>query len=120
MYSAKSDIHSLGIIFWEIIHRTQFGSYEQPYLEYGLQKTVALLLAVIGGQRPSMSDLPEGLIKLYRSCVAPNQDERPTAVQVLEQLKSLAQDFQADRHAWNVCLKNVPEYISLDELNLPK
>jgi len=33
-FSPKSDIYSMGVIFWELVVRCIKGSYEQPYSEF--------------------------------------------------------------------------------------
>ncbi|CAG8479206.1 184_t:CDS:2, partial [Cetraspora pellucida] len=78
----KSDIYSLGILFWEL------SSGVPPF--YGLS-TVAIILEISKNQREKIiANTPLGYIDLYSKCWSSNPDQRPTLDKIKIELEKLS------------------------------
>ncbi|RGB41403.1 kinase-like domain-containing protein [Rhizophagus diaphanus] len=78
----KSDIYSVGVLFWEL------SSGQPPFAteEYDID----LALEISQGRREEpILNTPENYIKIYTECWDNEPDNRPTMNQVLERLKSI-------------------------------
>jgi len=92
-FTSSSDIFSLGIILWEMLHRVMTGSYQRPYSEYSeISQPIQIIIQVSqNGLRPTipMSELcPSSLVQLIQSCWDPEPSRRPSTSVMLEQLKA--------------------------------
>ncbi|CAB4415516.1 unnamed protein product [Rhizophagus irregularis] len=79
-FNEKSDIYSVGVLFWEI------SSGQPPFSaeEYDID----LALEISQGRREEpIPNTPENYIKIYTECWDIEPDNRPTINQVLERLK---------------------------------
>ncbi|EXX51507.1 uncharacterized protein OCT59_007139 [Rhizophagus irregularis] len=80
-FNEKSDIYSVGVLFWEI------SSGQPPFAteEYDID----LALEISQGRREEpIPNTPESYIKIYTECWDIEPDNRPTINQVLERLKA--------------------------------
>ncbi|EXX51991.1 uncharacterized protein OCT59_007136 [Rhizophagus irregularis] len=80
-FNEKSDIYSVGVLFWEI------SSGQPPFSaeEYDID----LALEISQGRREEpIPNTPENYIKIYTECWDIEPDNRPTISQVLERLKA--------------------------------
>ncbi|CAB4436908.1 unnamed protein product [Rhizophagus irregularis] len=78
----KSDIYSVGVLFWEL------SSGQPPFAteEYDID----LALEISQGRREEpILNTPENYIKIYTECWDNEPDNRPTMNQVLERLKAI-------------------------------
>ncbi|GBC32783.2 hypothetical protein RIR_jg12181.t1 [Rhizophagus irregularis DAOM 181602=DAOM 197198] len=80
----KSDIYSVGVLFWEI------SSGQPPFCTEGEQYDIDLALEISQGLREEpIPNTPEDYIKIYTECWNGEPDNRPTINQVVERLKSI-------------------------------
>lgn len=100
VYTEKSDIYSLGIIIWQLVSKVIFPSPD-VLLDAGQHdEENAYRIELVPG-------LPEWYQRLYVSCLEPNPENRPTALQLCQVLQSIH-----DQLAYSVPLsRDVTEYI---------
>ncbi|EXX64757.1 uncharacterized protein OCT59_007099 [Rhizophagus irregularis] len=80
----KSDIYSIGVLFWEI------SSGQPPFYTEGEQYDVDLAIEISQGLREEpIPNTPEDYIKIYTECWNGEPDNRPTINQVVERLKEI-------------------------------
>jgi serine/threonine protein kinase len=109
-YTLKSDIYSMGIIFWEVINRVLKGVYEQPYSEYkNIQFDFQIIIqASKDNLRPTLpATTPEALAKLVKACVHEDNESRPSGPEVLALLASAKADYSSNKHQWDSLVRSV-------------
>ncbi|POG63841.1 hypothetical protein GLOIN_2v522297 [Rhizophagus irregularis DAOM 181602=DAOM 197198] len=80
----KSDIYSVGVLFWEI------SSGQFPFYTEGEQYDVDLAIEISQGLREEpIPNTPEDYIKIYTECWNGEPDNRPTINQVVERLREI-------------------------------
>ncbi|RGB40050.1 kinase-like domain-containing protein [Rhizophagus diaphanus] len=80
----KSDIYSVGVLFWEI------SSGQPPFYSKGEQYDIDLVLEILQGLREEpIPDTLEDYVDIYTECWNGEPDKRPTINQVVERLKAL-------------------------------
>ncbi|EXX75299.1 uncharacterized protein OCT59_007096 [Rhizophagus irregularis] len=80
----KSDIYSVGVLFWEI------SSGQPPFYTEDEKYDVDLAIEISQGLREELiSNTPEDYIKIYTECWNGEPDNRPTINQVVERLKEI-------------------------------
>ncbi|CAB4388491.1 unnamed protein product [Rhizophagus irregularis] len=80
----KSDIYSVGVLFWEI------SSGQPPFYTEDEKYDVDLAIEISQGLREEpISNTPEDYIKIYTECWNGEPDNRPTINQVVERLKEI-------------------------------
>ncbi|CAB4388496.1 unnamed protein product [Rhizophagus irregularis] len=81
----KSDIYSVGVLFWEI------SSGQPPFYIEDDKYDIDLAIEISQGLREVLpiSNTPEDYIKIYAECWNGEPDIRPTINQVVEKLKEL-------------------------------
>ncbi|GBB87807.1 hypothetical protein RclHR1_01430016 [Rhizophagus clarus] len=90
----KSDVYSVGVLFWEI------SSGKPPFYAEGEKYDLDLAIEILQGLREDPTpDTPEDYIKIYTECWNGEPDKRPTINQVVERLKTkmnvLTKNYQA-------------------------
>ncbi|GES99832.1 kinase-like domain-containing protein [Rhizophagus clarus] len=80
----KSDIYSVGVLFWEI------SSGQPPFYTEGENYDLDLAIEILQGLREEPPpDTPEECIKIYTECWNGEPDNRPAINQVVEKLKAI-------------------------------
>jgi len=83
-YSAKSDIYSLGIIFWEIASRCATGSYQYPFAEFTFQTEAGFIGALSQGLRPNFAPtIPVPFVSVITRCWDATPSSRPALSDVI-------------------------------------
>eukprot|EP01126_Amoeba_proteus_P031110 TRINITY_DN3061_c1_g1_i1.p1 TRINITY_DN3061_c1_g1~~TRINITY_DN3061_c1_g1_i1.p1 ORF type:complete len:866 (+),score=190.17 TRINITY_DN3061_c1_g1_i1:441-3038(+) len=99
--TAKSDVFSMGICIWELLHVGVHNKYEAPYAEYGLHIDYQIIIQTAQGLRPTIPiGSPLDLVDVYFNCVKPEAGERPTAAQVASHIQKTMLSFRDDPSFW--------------------
>ncbi|GBC32777.2 hypothetical protein RIR_jg12173.t1 [Rhizophagus irregularis DAOM 181602=DAOM 197198] len=108
----KSDIYSIGVLFWEI------SSGKPPFYTEGEQYDFELALEITQGLREKpFPNTPEEYIKIYTECWNGEPDNRPTMIQVLESLKAIMTEINV---ITNDCRPELHlQLASTDDQNFP-
>ncbi|EXX54087.1 uncharacterized protein OCT59_016289 [Rhizophagus irregularis] len=80
----KSDIYSIGVLFWEI------SSGQPPFYVEDEEYDVGLAVEISQGLRETVApDTPEEYVKIYTKCWNGEPDNRPTIYQVVDWLNAI-------------------------------
>ncbi|CAI2166978.1 19844_t:CDS:2 [Funneliformis geosporum] len=80
----KSDVYSVGVLFWEI------SSGRQPFYVEGEQYDIDLAIDISEGLREkAVPGTPENYVKIYTECWDNEPDNRPSMNQVVDKLNSI-------------------------------
>ncbi|EXX58202.1 Tpk2p [Rhizophagus irregularis DAOM 197198w] len=80
----KSDIYSIGVLFWEI------SSGQPPFYSEVEQYDIDLALEITQGLREEpVPDTPGGYVEIYTECWNGEPEKRPTINQVVERLEAI-------------------------------
>ncbi|POG77709.1 kinase-like domain-containing protein [Rhizophagus irregularis DAOM 181602=DAOM 197198] len=80
----KSDIYSVGVLFWEI------SSGQLPYYSKSEQYDIDLALEISQGLREEPApNTPKDYVEIYTECWNGEPDKRPTINQIVERLKTI-------------------------------
>lgn len=104
LYTDKSDVYSLGVIFWELVSRAVTGEYSKPYEEYPhLTHGFTVMIQVAKkGLRPTFHfNVPQEWQDLISQCWDGEPELRPSAVEVIEMLEDIERKYHADTLGWN-------------------
>lgn len=102
-FSTKSDVYSIGMVFWELIARCILGRYERPFAEFkNLHFDFQIIIQTAKkGLRPTIPETcPEGWKQLIRDCFDHATDKRPSCAEILVRLDELYNEWQANQDAW--------------------
>eukprot|EP00007_Cunea_sp_BSH-02190019_P003710 CAMPEP_0174235232 /NCGR_PEP_ID=MMETSP0417-20130205/4748_1 /TAXON_ID=242541 /ORGANISM="Mayorella sp, Strain BSH-02190019" /LENGTH=1026 /DNA_ID=CAMNT_0015313713 /DNA_START=174 /DNA_END=3254 /DNA_ORIENTATION=+ len=89
IYSGASDIYSVGVILWEMIHVLCTRSYQKPFGHVRLP-TVAIVVKVMQGVRPPLPEnCPSAIVSLITPCWQSDPTLRPSCTTLLEALLQL-------------------------------
>eukprot|EP00339_Tiarina_fusa_P001328 CAMPEP_0117012958 /NCGR_PEP_ID=MMETSP0472-20121206/10781_1 /TAXON_ID=693140 ORGANISM="Tiarina fusus, Strain LIS" /NCGR_SAMPLE_ID=MMETSP0472 /ASSEMBLY_ACC=CAM_ASM_000603 /LENGTH=537 /DNA_ID=CAMNT_0004716133 /DNA_START=102 /DNA_END=1712 /DNA_ORIENTATION=+ len=106
-YTDKSDVFSIGVILWEAIARIFTNEYQRPYKEYNYKIDFQIIInSAKHGKRPRLGlDIcPENLKNLITQCWDPAPDVRPRTAEVLERLKEIQAEYEANSCEWDLLI----------------
>jgi serine/threonine protein kinase len=109
-FTPASDVYSLGIISWEVIHRLMTGSYDAPFVrEHTISHAFQIvLLAATRGVRPTLPPkAPASLVALTQACWAHEQAGRPSAAQIIARLDAALVEYEGAAKTWDRLCKGV-------------
>lgn len=105
-FSTKSDVYSMGMVFWELVVRCILGRYERPFAEFkNLHFDFQIIIQTAKkGLRPTIPETcPEGWKHLIKICFDHSADKRPSCKEVLTMLYELQSDWEKDKAKWEAC-----------------
>jgi len=102
VYTAKSDVYSVGIILWELVYRIINGVHQNPFEEYEvyLQHSIQIIHQVATKNlRPTIPEkTPESLSNLINECWS-DPGYRPTSPRMIEKLNFIQYEFIRNKNA---------------------
>lgn len=112
-FSSKSDIYSLGIVLWEILHRVVTGRYLRPFEEYDFSKgplaAATVLFMSAEGKRPTIpGKVPLCLAEIVLQCYSGDISVRPEATEVYSLLKICKRKYNSNKVTWDLLLSAPP------------
>jgi serine/threonine protein kinase len=102
-YSPKSDIYSMGIIFWELANRVIKCKYEQPYSEFkNIQFDFQIIIqAAKSDLRPTIpTTCPPLIADVIRVCTHKERDQRPDCKALLAMIENCEKDYHGNSGKW--------------------
>ena len=104
-FTTKSDIYSLGIIFWELLYRVVAGVYQTPYAEYPeMDQPIQIIVAVAKkGIRPTIPNrakLPASLTELINTMWASDPSDRHETFDIKMVLPDIQQEYEDNTEEW--------------------
>jgi len=123
-YTDKSDVYSMGIVFWEIAKRCVDSVYSKPWFSEfpslgGPGMEVMIILKAQQGIRPSLKvseltapepgTVPPQIQEFYRRSVLQERDSRPNAKEFLVAIEELEKEYMANKDVWNRFRKPPPD-----------
>ncbi|CAL9245166.1 unnamed protein product [Arabidopsis halleri] len=89
-YDHKVDVYSFAIVFWELLtNKTPFKGKNNIFVAYAASKN----------QRPSVENLPEGVVSILQSCWAEDPDARPEFKEITVSLTNFLRSLSSDTDA---------------------
>ncbi|RGB27011.1 kinase-like domain-containing protein [Rhizophagus diaphanus] len=84
----KSDIYSIGVLFWLL------SSGRRPFYDEGTQYDISLATEIVNGKREEIIEgTPVEYSDIYTACWSDDLDERPSIQIVVSYLKSIIDDY---------------------------
>lgn len=108
VYTAKSDIYSLGIVLWELVARCIYGVHANPFAEY--KESINFEFQVFiqtakNGLRPTMPPTcPPMMVELICWMWHGDMKKRPNSLQVLDKLELIHRDYLSKKPLWDQLL----------------
>jgi ankyrin repeat protein len=102
-FSTKSDVYSIGMVFWELVTRCILGHYERPFGEFkNLQFDFQIIIQTAKkGLRPTIpATCPEGWKNLITDCFDHSTEKRPSCNEIITRIEELYNDWQANPETW--------------------
>jgi len=104
-YTVYSDIYSLGIIIWEMVHRVLNGTYLVPYGDYdefsGNHGAFTLMMRVSTGLRPTMpKTCPNELKKVIEKTWEAEPEHRMTIQELGQEVTNLQLIYEENKQQW--------------------
>jgi regulator of replication initiation timing len=102
-YTTKSDVFSMGVIFWELVARLMSGKYIRPYSEYkDINMDYQIIYRVATkGLRPTMPvGCPESYAALIMRCLDNSPEIRPSCKDLIEIINGLKKEFKKKKQKW--------------------
>jgi len=119
-YTDRSDVYSMGIVFWEMVKRCVDSCYSKPWFSEfpslgGPGMEVMIILKAQQGIRPSLkvSEVPEpGCVPpvvdlFYKKSVLQERDKRPNAEEFLAAVQELQKEYAEKKDVWDKYRKPV-------------
>ncbi|KAF2076187.1 hypothetical protein CYY_002487 [Polysphondylium violaceum] len=108
-YSEKSDVYSMGIVFWELVYTVINQRYLRPYGEYKNFNEFQILLHTANQNlRPTIPTTTPPSVKLLISrCWDKNITTRPTCNEAIALLVNCEKEFQSKQAEWNQCIQPI-------------
>jgi len=108
-YSAKSDVYSLGIVFWEILYRVIHQIHQRPFAEFPYSGPNADLLIIVAvsteNLRPTIPpNTPPILRFLVEKCTKPQPNDRPDCHDILDLLEKADTNYKENKEEWERCI----------------
>jgi len=96
LFSAPSDIYSIGMVMWEVMMRVVLGEYHRPYAEFQeITHDIQILIMASQQKRPTIPPTcPLIIADLIRSCWHQSPDSRPTSSNLIQTLHDLLQSYK--------------------------
>jgi len=120
-YTDKSDVYSMGIVFWEMVKRCVDSSYSKPWFSEfpslgGPGMEVMIILKAQQGIRPSLKVseepapgcVPPHIDQFYKRSVLQDRDGRPNAEEFLAAIQELEKEYNENKDKWNAYRKPAP------------
>ncbi|ESQ31150.1 hypothetical protein EUTSA_v10004342mg [Eutrema salsugineum] len=86
-YDHKVDVYSFAIVFWELLtNKTPFKGKNNIFVAYAASKN----------QRPSLENLPEGVVSILQACWAEDPKARPEFKEITVSLTNLLRSLCSD------------------------
>eukprot|EP00027_Filamoeba_sp_ATCC50430_P001883 CAMPEP_0168562038 /NCGR_PEP_ID=MMETSP0413-20121227/11911_1 /TAXON_ID=136452 /ORGANISM="Filamoeba nolandi, Strain NC-AS-23-1" /LENGTH=647 /DNA_ID=CAMNT_0008593441 /DNA_START=121 /DNA_END=2064 /DNA_ORIENTATION=- len=95
-YSTKSDVYSVGMVFWEIVSRCVAGVYKRPFSEYPniMMEYQVLVQVSKNNLRPTILEgTPPEFAQLIQRCWHSNPHVRPEATEIVCELENIKTDY---------------------------
>lgn len=111
-FSTKSDVYSIGMVFWELVSRCILGRYERPFAEFkNLHFDFQIIIQTAKkGLRPTIPEsCPEGWKTLIRDCFDHTMEKRPSCGEILTRLDELYKDWESHRDTWEKAIVTEPK-----------
>eukprot|EP01126_Amoeba_proteus_P024820 TRINITY_DN24905_c0_g1_i1.p1 TRINITY_DN24905_c0_g1~~TRINITY_DN24905_c0_g1_i1.p1 ORF type:complete len:119 (-),score=30.66 TRINITY_DN24905_c0_g1_i1:134-490(-) len=111
-YSTKSDVFSIGIIFWEIVARLLSGSYKRPYSEYKeIKMDLQIIFKVATAQlRPSFDEFcPLSVRDLIATCWSQEPEKRPSCADLMIRVLELRKEYKRKKSKWKKVIPKPPK-----------
>jgi tRNA A-37 threonylcarbamoyl transferase component Bud32 len=102
-FTPKSDVYSIGIVLWEMVHRLMCGKHERPFGEYKeiVHDFQVIVKAATKSLRPTIPEkCPESVSNVIRMCWRDKPEERPTCSELLEILENVQKEYEANAEEW--------------------
>jgi len=102
-FSTKSDVYSIGMVFWELVARCLLGRYERPFAEFkNLHFDFQIIIQTAKkGLRPTIPETcPEGWKQLIKDCFDHSTEKRPSCGEILTRLEDLKKEWEDNQEAW--------------------
>ena len=104
IFSAASDIYSLGVIIWEIVNRVIKGKYEQPYSEYK-HLTFDFQIIIQAAKEDLRPTIPPTCPPIFKDLITrgwhKSQKGRPTLEAITKTLDVAELEFKANPKPWD-------------------
>ncbi|EGC36308.1 hypothetical protein DICPUDRAFT_91861 [Dictyostelium purpureum] len=102
-YSQKSDLYSLGTVFWEMVYTVINQRYLHPYAEYKKLNEFQIMLSTANNDlRPTLPPTtPTSIRALIQSCWEKDLSKRPIASEAFDTLEIIQKEYQSNQAAWD-------------------
>ena len=106
MYTDKSDIYSMAIIFWEIVTRCLCRKYLRPYCEFS-EKAEFLIFKKVAHEnlRPTFPPTtPSTVASMIKLCWDEDPYVRPPCESVISAIEDIRLEYGADHKPFDACI----------------
>lgn len=110
-FTTKSDIYSVAIILWEMVHRLIMGKYLRPFQEFNNIKFdfQILIQACKMKLRPTLpAKTPPPIAEVIKKCWHEDRNVRLEAADLTSCLKAIKLEYESNRAKWENCIESSP------------